>query len=134
MPTLEQQATALRQKRASPDHLFLVAQVEGRLVGMASLDGSAMRRFAHGADLGLAVLRDFWGQGLGRALTESLLDWADARGLVRVSLEVDEHNVRAIRLYESLGFAHEGRLRARRRHGDTYADTCQMARVRVPGA
>ena len=74
------------------------------------------------------------GRGNGRALLEALLGWADARGLVRVALEVVETNTRAIRLYESLGFEHEGRLRCRRKHGALYLDSHQMARVRTPSA
>jgi ribosomal protein S18 acetylase RimI-like enzyme len=104
--------------------------VNGCIVGFASLDGSTLRRFGHGATLGLAVSREFWDQGVGRALVQRLLQWADSRGLVRIALEVVETNVRAIRLYESLGFEHEGRLRSRRKHGDLYLDNFAMSRVR----
>jgi RimJ/RimL family protein N-acetyltransferase len=62
----------------------------------------------------------------------ALLDWADSRGLVRIALEVVETNVGAVRLYESLGFEHEGRLRCRRKHGSTYLDNHLMARIRIP--
>lgn len=55
-------------------------------------------------------------------------------GTVRVALEVVETSSRAIALYVSLGFEHEGRLRARRRHGDIYLDTHAMARVRLPSS
>ena len=80
--------------------------------------------------LGMAVRREFWGLGLGRALLDSLLLWADTHGIVRVALEVVETNTTAIRLYESLGFEHEGRLRARRKHGDVYLDDYMMSRIR----
>jgi RimJ/RimL family protein N-acetyltransferase len=123
-------AVFLGKKSASSVDLYILAEVEGRLVGLANLEGSSSRRFAHGATLGLAVSREFWGRGLGRALTRALLDWADARGLVRVALEVVETNARAIRLYESLGFEHEGRLRCRRKHGEAYLDNHLMARIR----
>src|SRR4051812_21167717 len=88
-------------------------------------------RFAHGVTLGMAVGREFWRLGLGSALLESLLLWGDSHGVVRVALEVVETNTPAIRLYESLGFEHEGRLRARRKHGDVYLDDYMMSRVRT---
>jgi len=128
--TVEEQAAFLRRKLSSSVDLYLVAQVAGRIVGIASLDGSTLRRFGHGATLGLAVSRELWDQGLGRALVQYLLHWADSRGLVRIALEVVETNVRAIRLYESLGFEHEGRLRSRRKHDDRYLDNLAMSRLR----
>lgn len=51
---------------------------------------------------------------------------------VRVQLEVAATNTRAIQLYRAFGFETEGRLRAQRKHGDTFVDTLVMARLR-PG-
>lgn len=122
----------LERKQASAVDLYLLAEVQGRVIGIASLDGSTQRRFAHGVTLGVGVSREYWRRGVGRALVCALLDWADARGIVRVALEVVESNEGAIRLYEALGFEHEGRLRCRRKHGPVYLDNLLMARVRPP--
>jgi RimJ/RimL family protein N-acetyltransferase len=129
---IAQLAEHLQTALLSPVDLSVLAEVEGRVAGTARLEGSRLRRFAHGVTLGMAVGREFWRLGLGRALMESLLLWADTHGVVRVALEVVETNTPAIRLYESLGFEHEGRLRARRKHGDLYLDDYMMSRVR-PG-
>jgi RimJ/RimL family protein N-acetyltransferase len=125
-----EQAEHLQTTLLSPADLLVLAEVEGRVAGLAGLEGSRLRRFAHGVTLGMAVGREFWRLGIGRALLESLLLWADAHGVVRVALEVVETNTPAIRLYASLGFEHEGRLRARRKHGDVYLDNYMMSRVR----
>lgn len=126
---VEEQAAFLERKLTSSVDLYILAEVEGRVVGIASLDGSTQRRFGHSVTLGLGVSREFWRQGLGRALVRTLQSWADSRGLVRIALEVVETNIAAIRLYESLGFEHEGRLRCRRKHGAVYLDNHLMAHI-----
>lgn len=128
--TVEEQAAFIGKKFHSPVDLYVLAEIGGQIAGLGSLDGSSLSRFGHGATLGLAVCREFWNRGVGRALVQCLLRWADSRGIVRIALEVVESNVRAIRLYESLGFEHEGRLRARRKHGDVYLDDHSMSRIR----
>ncbi len=121
----------LQTKLASESDLLLVAELEQQVVAIAGLTGSKLRRFRHSAELAIAVLKDHWGCGIGRYLTERLLEWADNSALQRVYLEVSDDNTRAIHLYESLGFEVEGRLRARRKHGEVYVDNLAMARVRV---
>jgi ribosomal protein S18 acetylase RimI-like enzyme len=62
-------------------------------------------------ELTVAVHPDFQGQGVGAALFEAL--FAEARklvGLTRVELMCREGNHRAVRLYQRLGFAIEGRF------------------------
>jgi RimJ/RimL family protein N-acetyltransferase len=129
---VEEDAEFLTKQLSSSVDLYILAEVEGRVVGIASLNGSTMSRFEHGVRLVLGVRRDCWRQGLGRALVQTLLDWADSRGIVRIALEVVETNLGAIRLYESLGFQHEGRLRCRTKLGATYFDNHLMARIRLP--
>lgn len=66
------------------------------------------------AALGLYVGdRGFQAKGVGYCVCVLLLDYAfKALGLRRVSLEVIASNAPAIRLYEKLGFVHEGIARA----------------------
>jgi GNAT superfamily N-acetyltransferase len=47
----------------------------------------------------------FRGQQLGRLLIAHVLDWAQARGLTRVTLLADQDNVGALAFYRQLGFA-----------------------------
>ena len=111
------------------DHAF-VAVVDGQVVGMAGLHVGS-RKLRHTGNLGMMVHDQFQGRGIGREMLEMLLHVADNFvGLVRVELEVYPDNVRAIGLYESCGFEHEGRKRkAVWRHGE-HQDVLLMARVR----
>lgn len=112
----------------SDDHI-LVAEVDGRVVGMAGLHVK-QGKLRHSGVIGMMVHDQYQGRGIGRRLLVALLDLADNQlGLVRVELEVLADNQRATRLYESFGFAHEGRKRKAMRCGGAYADVLLMARL-----
>lgn len=75
-------------------------------VGMVSLarHGDAYELF------GLGVLPVFRGSGLGGAVLDACLTVVRGRGASRVSLEVDDANEPALRLYRSRGFTEESRV------------------------
>lgn len=117
-----------------PD-LMLVGEISlnggpAHVQGMAGLHqaGPQLRR-RHVMSLGICVHPDGQGQGLGWALMAALLDYADRWAQVlRIELHVYADNERAIRLYESLGFETEGRLRGDSLRDGEYVDTLCMAR------
>ena len=89
---------------AGPDAIFVLT-AEGRTVGCAGLHATETDGVAY---LGMAVLPEHRGLGGGRALLDALVAHAADVGIERLELEVFADNRRAISLYESAGFAHEG--------------------------
>ncbi|HVN87809.1 MAG TPA: GNAT family protein [Candidatus Binatia bacterium] len=72
-----------------------------------------------------------WGKGYGTDATVLTLQYAfETLNLHRVRLLVYEHNARAIRLYENVGFQREGLLREDRYHEGRYWNTITMAMLR----
>ncbi len=57
-----------------------------------------------------AVLAEHRGQGVGRRLMEAVVSKAQELGCCKVTLEVDEHNERARRLYHAAGFGQADRI------------------------
>jgi len=108
--TLEQEVEYLKAFSDPATGLMLKAELEGTLSGVVTIVRGVRQRFRHTGLLGLSVRRDAWGLGVGRALTRAALELAKDSGIRRVTLYVRADNQRAIRLYESLGFQHEGRL------------------------
>jgi putative acetyltransferase len=91
--------------------------------------GPSLRR-RHAMSLGIAVLPEAQGQGVGLALVRALCDWADRWGQVlRIELTVFEDNQRAQALYQRCGFRREGlHIGHALRDGD-YVNTVSMARL-----
>ena len=114
-----------------PGDRFLVAEVDGRVVGSLGLrPGKA--RMAHVGSIGMAVHDDFQGRGIGTALVEAAVDLADNwLNLKRLGLSVFTDNAPAIHLYKNFGFEVEGTLRAHVLREGEYVDTYAMARIRL---
>lgn len=72
--------------------------------------------------------KDHWGKGLGRKVTTFIMNWGFTElNLHRMGLSVLATNERAIKLYVSLGFIEEGRLRAAQFKGGKYIDVIMMS-------
>ena len=115
----------------SEKNLFLVAEVEGKIVGFARLQGNELSRFKHKAEFGICILKEYWGYGIGKVLLDNILGHADSVGIKKVCLYVVETNTKAIELYKSFGFVEEGLLIKDRIHKDgNYYNTVIMGRIK----
>lgn len=104
----EAERLATLTEAAPSGSLCLLAKVDADTVGAAELRVLSPRRCAHVGLLSLGVHPDWQGKGLGRALMVELIGHARAHSLRRLELCVRADNLRAIALYESLGFVTEG--------------------------
>lgn len=127
-------STDQRQKIVATDTanvMRLVAVIDGKVVGGASLHRHERHRQSHAASLGMAVHDAFAGRGVGSALMSAIIDVADNWwNLTRLELEVYVDNDRAIALYERFGFEREGLFRAHAFRDGQYVDTLAMARLK----
>ncbi len=89
----------------------VVALVGDEVVGWCDILRAAPPSLRHGGMLGIGVLAEWRGRGIGPALLQAAIALARERGFRRVELGVRADNPRAWELYERFGFEHEGRLR-----------------------
>jgi ribosomal protein S18 acetylase RimI-like enzyme len=76
------------------------------------------------------VLKKYWNRGIGRALIEYLIQWAQMGGIVKkIDLMVREDNHSAISLYKSAGFEVEGKIRRAMRIDGRFYDFLYMGRL-----
>jgi putative acetyltransferase len=130
MPSDRVESTRRYIAGLGPDNHSFVAELDGRVVGMAGLHVRAGKE-RHSAHVGLLVHDDVHGRGIGRALMERLLDLADRwLGLTRVDLTVRHDNQKAQQLYLKLGFVLEGTQRKAAFVDGEFHDVLMMARLR----
>jgi len=89
-----------------PGHTVVAVDDGGAVVGTANMYANRPGPGAHVASASFMVDPARAGRGTGRALGESMLRWARERGFRAVQFNaVVETNERAVRLWQSLGFA-----------------------------
>lgn len=111
-------------------NIFLVSEVDNKIIGFARLEGSKLSRFRHKAEFGICISKEYWGHGIGKLLLENILMWADTVGIEKISLTVLQTNIKAIKLYKRYGFVEEGLLIKDRIHKDgNYYNTVIMGRL-----
>ena len=127
--TEEEEREYLTRVAASDNSLAIVAVLGDEIVGSLTFDGGRRPRLRHGGEFGISVLQAYAGQGLGRALLEHLIAWAERGGVVRkINLKVRADNLPAIRLYERMGFVHEGRTTRDTLIDGRFSDCLMMGR------
>jgi ribosomal protein S18 acetylase RimI-like enzyme len=127
----------IESARAAPNSLYVVAAVpkgedDDEVIGLLLLEGTPLIRLYDVARLTMATTPERRGEGIGRVMMQYAMECADQSGLIRkIELLTRANNERAIRLYTSLGFVEEGRLRARLKLDDgSYLDDVCMARFK----
>ena len=90
--------------------LYMVAEVEGKVIASSSV---AKRRFScesHVGDLGILIKSGYRDVGIGTEMMKSLIDQARRMGLKILTLTVFATNKRAIHVYKKVGFKEVGRI------------------------
>ena len=106
----EEEGEFLKEKAENPREIEIIARIDGKVVGTAGFEAiGAKDKVSHRAEFGISVLKEYWGLGLGRALTEACIKCAKEAGYYQLELNVVAENSRAISMYRSLGFEEFGR-------------------------
>ncbi len=125
--TEAEEAVYLSRCKMAPNCLYLLAYVDQTLAGTLSCASSNRSRLIHVGEFGITVPRAFWGQGIGDALMDAMLDWARASGIIKkINLKVRTDNLPAIKLYKKKGFEIEGVLKKENLVDGIYHDLLHM--------
>ena len=83
---------------------FVEDEGEYSLAGNCGLSFNSRKKLSHRANIGIALLKEFWGLGIGTALMREIESVAHELGILQLELEFVEGNSRARALYEKCGF------------------------------
>jgi RimJ/RimL family protein N-acetyltransferase len=110
--TQPEEADYLEKCRAAENCLYLLALLEGTIVGTLTFEAGARPRVRHAGEFGVSVLKDYWALGVASSLIDALLAWSKKGNIIKkINLRVRADNHRAISLYQRKGFVVEGTLK-----------------------
>ena len=93
----------------SEREVYLCAIVDDHIAGTASVFAVGSNKVKHRAEFGIAIDKDYWGIGIGQALTAACIEFSKSAGYDQLELEVVSDNAGAISLYQKMGFVEYGR-------------------------
>ena len=108
-----------------------VALHDKKIVGWADIIPLSHPKMTHVGVLGMGIVKNYRGQGIGSQLLGRTVEHAWASGLKRLELEVFSDNKPAIRLYKKHGYVQEGVKRYARFIDGQYQDMVMMAQYRI---
>ncbi len=101
---------------------------DDKVVGWCDIFPQENPRQNHRGSLGMGILPEFRGQGIGTKLIEKVLSHAKDLGLEKVELHVYTTNTSGIALYKKMGFEQEGLIKKYRKLDGRYYDSLAMGK------
>lgn len=103
--TPEGEKKLFEQKNESPNEAMIMCVVDGKVVGNCEISFFKGMKTKHRASIGIALISEFWNQGIGTKMFEEMIRLAENReDVLQIELEFVEGNARARHLYEKMGF------------------------------
>ena len=101
-----QESQFLKEKSESE----IVAVIDNIIVGTAGIEAIGKKyKVRHRAKFGISIAKEFWGLGIGWALTNACIECTKTAGYIQLELNVVAENLRALSIYKKAGFVEYGR-------------------------
>ncbi len=109
--TYEGEAEFFRKLEGDENRAFMTCVVDGVVAGNCEISfGTSIKR-RHSGEIGIAILKEYWGQGIGTRMFMEMERFAVEReGVIQMELDFIEGNSRARALYEKMGFKITGMI------------------------
>ena len=130
-PSLEETAKRLATQLEDKNILNIGAFDSGKIVGYLNFRmlNSEHPWVQHLGQFGMMILKEYWGQGIGKKLLELQETHAKAQGISRIEAMVRVKNERGVKLYEHNGYKIEGTRRRAAKIDGEFFDEYFIAKI-----
>ena len=102
--TEDQERSFIERVISSQTECMILCFIDGKLAGDCSINRLVYAKSHHRGTVGIGLLREFWGLGIGTAMFEEMIQIAHNWELEQLELAFLEGNERGQALYEKMGF------------------------------
>lgn len=128
--TLEQEKEWINSFLIHDNSLLLVAEYNGEIIGNIDLTGNRRKVMEHTAVIGMGMLKEWRGSGLGTHLLRLTIEWAKRHPVLElIWLQVYTENELGVHLYRKMGFEEKGIIKNFFKHDLGYFDNLTMSLV-----
>lgn len=100
----------LQKREESENEVMLIAVIDNKIVADAGFSAVGTKfKVRHRAEFGINVAKDYWGNGIGKALMNACIECAKAAGYKQLELDAVADNEKALNMYKGAGFIEFGR-------------------------
>ena len=86
-------------------------EIDAEIAAICNLKGIDKVRVKHRVNLGISVLKTYWGKGIAKKLILHAIEYCKSNSIKKIELTVRTDNERALKLYKNIGFVIEGELK-----------------------
>lgn len=123
--SVETERTIIENIAVKEKGIMLAAMDGDNVVGIGNIMGNGRMRIGHQARLAISVRKDYWRQGVGSRIMQSLIDFAKERS-TELLIQLYHDNESAIKLYQKFGFKEIGYFKNFSKVNDEYKDAVLM--------
>ena len=116
----------LLKNMKSRKKVAIVVEINKKIIGMFSVETSRMERSPHVGGIGVAILKEYRGLGIGNKMMEVLIKLGRKMGFKFLRLTVFASNKVAINLYKKFGFKKVARIPKELLYKGKYVDDIIM--------
>ncbi len=117
------------QSFSKENSLLLVAEHHNQIIANIDVTGSPRQAMQHTAVIGMGMLSEWRNSGLGTALMQTAVSWAQQNTILeKLWLQVYADNVLGLSLYRKMGFEENGTIKDFFKQNSRYHDVITMSR------
>lgn len=127
--TVAEETTIINECLSMDSQLMLIGKIDSEIAAQLFLARRDSPRLGHIGEIGITVLKKYWGLSIAKNMISIAISWAKEKKLSRLELLVRCDHIAAINLYQTLGFKIEGRMVNAIKINDQYYDNYMMALI-----